>query len=147
MPRVYPKKTVKFCFTWNLPDGYNIDSAQDLMLVELQANQRVVYGVFQQEEGTHKHLQGCFRLEPSCSRSCDWVRETFPMLAHATVSCCNNWSASVKYCQKEDTRIAGSTPSIFGDVGAVEGSEKYGTSWDHYWGSFYYDDLYCRELM
>lgn len=146
MPRTYPRKSVKFCFTYNIPNGTTATAAQAQMLVELQANQAVVYAVFQQEEGTHKHLQGTFRLDTS-SRSCDWVRENFAMLGHATVSICRNWMASVKYCQKEDTRIAGTTPSVFGDVSVLL-DPKFG-AWDNYVGSFWYDnnELWCREIL
>lgn len=138
---------MKFCFTYQVPDGTTAAAAQAAMLLELEGNQDVVYGVFQQEEGTHKHLQGCFRFKTDFNRSCDYVREHFPMLSGASVSCCNNWEASIKYCQKEDTRIPGSTPSIFGDVSYGACLEKHGNTFDHYWGCFYYDDLFCRELI
>lgn len=144
MPRVYPQKTTKFCFTKQVPDGVSWAVAINAMEEKFNECQHVVFALFQCEIAPttqQRHLQGCFKVDNPRSHS--WAVEH--LLQHSHVEMCRNWNASVKYCRKDETRAPGTTPTIIGDV-SEDILEKHGY-YDNYVGSFYYsDEMICREL-
>lgn len=93
------KQARKWCFTLN---NY---SRQEIVTIVTMLDLHTRKYVFQEETGENgtKHLQGC------C-----WLKKLYRLTGlkklisdRAHFEKCNNWTASVEYCRKEETRTGG----------------------------------------
>lgn len=145
MPRVYPRKGTKFCFTRQCGDAEWADEC-DAMVAAFAGCNRVVFALFNCEISPstgRRHLQGCFKLDNP--RSFEYVIENI-MDRGEHVEFCRSWAASVKYCRKDTSQAPDTTPTSYGDV-SEEGSEKHGGPM-LYAGCFWsMQALYCREML
>lgn len=93
--RINPSKV--WCFTYNNPEEKFIDF--------ITSNYRIVKYVFQLEKGENgtTHFQGCIKFDsnvrPKNLFGPDWDKIHWEK--------CSNWEASVRYCQKRESRVRG----------------------------------------
>lgn len=102
-----------WCFTWNNYEQNDIETMKKFI------GENCEIGVFQEETGKNgtKHLQGvmCFKN----ARFFSALKKQFP---RTHLEGCLNKRASIKYCQKEDTRTG--NVYKFGDVDSVNSGDN-----------------------
>lgn len=97
-----------WCFTLNNPaqKGITADGFKK-MLQEHVDNNRIIYAVFQQEQGNKDHtihFQGYIQF--TTKQRLTWIKNNVDDKAHWT-ACNGTAEENVAYCTKEDTRMAG----------------------------------------
>ncbi len=89
------KQAQKWCFTLN---NYTKDNIEQIEQYFSSSAKKYIFQEETSESGT-PHLQGCFWLKKR-RRITELTKDMIQ--AHYTV--CRNWSASVAYCRKQETR-------------------------------------------